>query len=74
MYTNRQNMYMTGIRHKHLRLNQEKIDRARRLLAAETEQETIETALDVVLAEEPILQAHRRVKKVGGFVDIFGDK
>jgi len=62
-------MYMQ--RHKHLKLDQSKIDRARRLLEAKTEQDTIEQALDLVLAEEAILRAHRRVRKAGGFVNVY---
>ena len=54
-----------AIRHKHLKLDQRKLDRARRLIRAKTEQETVERALDVLLAEEPILRAHRKVKGVG---------
>ncbi len=65
-------MYMPALRHKHLKLDQGKIDRARRLLQARTERETIERALDLVLAEEPILRAHRRVRGVGGMDDVFG--
>ncbi|WP_437296436.1 hypothetical protein [Sorangium sp. So ce426] len=60
---------MTMIRHKHLKLDQSKIDRAQKLLGAKTEQETIERALDLVLGEEPFLKVHRRVKAVGGFED-----
>ena len=60
-----------AIRHKHLKLDQTKIDRARRLLGVKTEQETIDRALDVLLAEEPILRVHRRVHRIGGFVDPF---
>lgn len=60
-----------AIRHKHLKLDQSKIDRARRLVGARTEQETIEHALDLLLAEEAILKAHRRTRAVGGFVDLF---
>jgi hypothetical protein len=67
MYTIRSRVYMT--RHKHLKLDQGKIDRAKKLLGAKTEQETIERALDVVLAEQTIVNAHRRAKRVGGFVD-----
>jgi hypothetical protein len=59
------------VRHKHLKLDQSKIDRAKRLLGTSTEQETIERALDLVLAEVPILQAHKRAKKVGGVEDVF---
>jgi hypothetical protein len=58
-------VYMT--KHKHLKLDQSKIDRAKKLLGARTEQETIERALDLVLGEEAILKVHRRVKSVGGF-------
>ena len=69
MFTIGSSMNMT--RDKHLRLDQTKIDRAKKLLGAKTEQETIEQALDLVLGEEPILKAHRRVKAVGGFEDAF---
>jgi hypothetical protein len=44
----------TRIRHKHFRLDSNKISRAQKLLRAETETETIERALDLVLSE------HRR--------------
>jgi hypothetical protein len=60
---------MNMTRRKHLRLDQAKLDRAKKLLGAKTEQETVERALDLVLSEEPILKAHRRVKAVGGFED-----
>lgn len=59
--------YVNMTRHKHLKLDQGKIDRAKKLLGAKTEQETIERALDLVLGEERILKAHRRVRAVGGF-------
>ncbi len=52
-----------SIRHKHLKLDQSKIDKARRLLGVKTEQETVERALDMVIAEEPILRAHRKIKE-----------
>jgi hypothetical protein len=60
------------IRHKHLKLDQTKIDRARKLLGTKTEQETIDRALDLVLSEEAIVKTHRRLKGVGGFEDVFG--
>ncbi len=63
-----------AIRHKHLKLDQAKLDRARRLIHAKTEQETVERALDVLLGEEPILRAHRKVKGVGGLQDVFGQR
>lgn len=55
------------LKHKHMKLDQSKIDRAKKLLGAKTEQETVEQALDLVLGEEAILKAHRRVRSVGGF-------
>lgn len=61
-----------ALKHKHLKLEQTKIDRARRLLQAKTEQQTIEMALDLVVAEEKLLAAHKRVRGVGGFEDAFG--
>ena len=67
-------MYMEGysmnmvLKHKHLRLDQSKIDRAKKLLRVKTEQEAIECALDLLLAEEPLLRAHRSVGGVGGFI------
>ena len=69
MYMIHSSVYMT--KHKHLKLDQSKIDRAKKLLGAKTEQETIERALDLVLGEEAILAAHRRVKGVGGVEDVY---
>ncbi len=61
-----------AIRHKHLKLDQRKIDRARRVLAARTEQETLERALDMVLAEDRLVRVLRRGRASGGFEDVFG--
>jgi hypothetical protein len=58
-------------RHKHLVLDQSKIDRARKILGVKTEQETVTQALDLVIAEAPILRVHRKLKGVGGFEDVF---
>lgn len=69
MFTVASSVHMT--KHKHLKLDQSKIDRAKKLLGVKTEQETIERALDLVLGEEPILRVHRRIKAVGGFEDAF---
>ena len=71
MFTDYDSVNM-AIQHKHLKLDQTKIDRARRLFGVKTKQETIERALDLALAEEPILRAHRKVKGAGGLSDIFG--
>jgi hypothetical protein len=65
------NIVNMSVRHKHLKLDQSKIDKARRLFGAKTEQETVERALDLVIAEDPILRAHRKVKNAGGLSDLF---
>ena len=60
-----------AIRHKHLKLDQRKIDQARRMLGTRTEQETVERALDMVLAEARIVRVLRRGGAIGGFEDVF---
>ncbi len=60
-----------ALKHKHLKIDQAKLDRARRLLGAGTEQETVDHALDILVAEETVLRALRKVKGVGGFIDRF---
>lgn len=60
-----------ALRHKHLKLDQQKLDRARRLLGVRTEQEAVDRALDVLVAEEEILKALRKAKGVGGVHDVF---
>ncbi len=60
-----------AIRHKHLKLDQAKIDRARRLVGAKTEQDTLEQALDLLLSEGPILRAHRRVRRTAKIMRVF---
>jgi hypothetical protein len=70
MFTDYNSVNM-AIRHKHLKLDQTKIDKARRLFGVKTEQETIDRALDLALAEEPLLRAHRKVRGVGGLTDVF---
>jgi hypothetical protein len=60
-----------AIRHKHLKLDQTKIDKARRLFGVKTEQETLDRALDLALAEEPLLRVHRKIRGVGGLKDVF---
>ncbi|MGH7805187.1 MAG: hypothetical protein ACREQJ_12645 [Candidatus Binatia bacterium] len=60
-----------AIRHKHLKLDQRKIDKAKRALGTKTEQETLERALDMVLAEERIVRVLRRGRAIGGFEDVF---
>ena len=46
---------------KNLRLNQAKLDRARRILGTETETETVEQALDLVAFRQEVTTGVRRL-------------
>jgi hypothetical protein len=67
------NVYM-ALRHKHLKIDQAKLDRAKHLLKLPTEQATIDRALDAVLAEQVIVDAHEKTRSVGGMVDAFEER
>jgi len=71
VYTKHHSVYM-ALRHKHLKIDQVKLDRAKRILRLTTEQDTVDRALDSVLAEETILRAHRKLRKIGGMTNAFG--
>jgi hypothetical protein len=58
-------------RHKHVRIDQRKLDRARRILEAETETETLDRALGVVVAEAQIDAVLRRVRGRAGLEKVF---
>jgi hypothetical protein len=62
-----------ALRHKHVKIDQQKLDRAKRLLRLTTEQATIDRALDAILADELIVKVHKNVRGVGGVEDVFGD-
>lgn len=67
----------TRIRHKHLRPDSTKISRAQKLLRTDTETETIERALDLVLSEhrrnQLTWQAHERFLAIGVEIqDVYG--
>jgi hypothetical protein len=53
----------TVLRHKHVQLDQRKLERARRALGARTETETLDRALDLVVAEAEI---DRVLRALGG--------
>jgi len=56
MYTSERRGLM--IRHKHMRLNQQKIERVKKILKARTEAEAMDKALDRVIQED-----HERLRK-----------
>jgi hypothetical protein len=63
-----------ALRHKHLKIDQAKLDRAKRLLELPTEQATIDRALDAVLAEQVIVEAHEQTRGVGRMIDAFAER
>jgi len=56
MYTSERRTLM--IRHKHMRLDQQKIERVKKILKAKTEAEAMDKALDRVIQED-----HERLRK-----------
>ena len=51
-----------SLRHKHLQLDQGKLDRARRILGAKTETEALDRALSIVVSEADIDKALGKVR------------
>lgn len=62
-----------GIRRKNLNIDQAKLDRARELLGTETETETVDRALDLILLREDVIRGIRRIAGTGGVVNAFED-
>jgi hypothetical protein len=58
---------------KNLRLTQAKVDRARRILGAATETETIEQALDLVAFRQEVVSGVRRLAGSGSLRDVTRD-
>ena len=65
-------MATSVLRHKHVRLDQAKLDRARRILDASTDTETLDRALSLVVAEAEIDTALRSVRGKGRIKRVFG--
>jgi hypothetical protein len=66
-----------GVSHKHFQLDSVKIRRAQKVLRAKTQTETIERALDAVIAEHKrnqlAINANERFVKSGiGIKDVYG--
>jgi hypothetical protein len=55
-------MTVIAVRHKHVQLDQRKLDRARRVLGTRTETETLDRALDLVVMEADIDRALRAAR------------
>jgi len=54
---------MKTAKDKHLRLNQEKIEKAKKIIGAKTETEAIERALDCLIERETLIDKHRKIMK-----------
>lgn len=62
-----------GVVRKNLRLTQAKIDKARKILGTETETETIEQALDLVVFRKEVLDGISRIAGSKSLRDIFAE-
>jgi len=61
----------TSVRHKHIRIDQRKLDRARKVLAASTETEALDRALSLVVSEADIDAALRQGAGKGKLKKLF---
>lgn len=64
-------MRSVPVRDKHLRLNQDKLERVKSILGSATETEALEGAMDLVLAEAEILKTLQRIKGKGRIKRLF---
>jgi hypothetical protein len=80
MYIVRDNVYIasedrmstaSALRHKHIRIDQAKLDRAKKVLRASTETETVDRALTLVVTEAEIDATLRSVGGKGKFKKLF---
>ena len=55
-------MRTTALKHKHLKLDQKKIDSAKRYFGVESEQEAIDRALSLLLEERQLLAGMKSLK------------
>jgi Arc/MetJ family transcription regulator len=56
---------------KNLRIDQRKLDAARRALGVKTETETVDAALDAIALRKELSGGIRRVRAAGGLKDIY---
>lgn len=64
-------MGTASLRHKHVQLDQGKLNRARRILGAKTETEALDRALDLVVSEAEIDTALRKARGRGRIRKVF---
>jgi hypothetical protein len=71
MYTGGGGMASSPLRHKHVRIDQAKLERAKLVLDARTDTETLDRALSLVVAEGEIDAALRTVGGKGELKKVF---
>lgn len=64
-------MATSTVRHKHVRIDQRKLTRARKVLAVATETEALDRALSMVVAEAEIDKTLRQAAGKGTFKKLF---
>lgn len=64
-------MPAASVRHKHIRIDQTKLDKARKVLAAATETETLDRALTLVVSEAEVDAVLRDVSRKGRLKKVF---
>ena len=64
-------MKTSSLRHKHVQLDQRKLNRALRILGARTEAEALDRALSVVVSEDKIDTALRKARGKGRIRKVF---
>jgi len=57
-------MRLTAVKNKHLKIDQKKIDFAKRYFGVETEREAIDRALSLLMEEEQIVKVMKPLKGV----------
>ena len=71
MLTGEGAMGTSALRHKHVQLDQAKLDRARNILGAKTETEALDRALDIVVTEAEVNAALRKARGRGRIRKVF---
>ena len=64
-------MKNSSLRHKHVQLDQHKLNRALRVLGVKTETEALDRALSVVVSEDKIDTALRKARGKGRIRKVF---
>jgi len=60
-----------SVRHKHLQLDQHKLNQVKSALGVATETQALEEAMSIVLAERSLLETLRRLRKKGRIERLF---